>query len=150
MMNVSGTSSAPSLDVCVASDTSTGNSLIAYERQATTSDVPITVAYRICGSTPSISVKPDEGQEDFVIGFYPNPFNPNVNISVRSNTNDLTLKIMDAQGREVTDLTSNLRKIRKGQFYHAVWDASNQASGVYFARLVYGNKEVCRKLFLMR
>jgi hypothetical protein len=150
MMNVSGTSSAPSLDVCVASDTVSGTSIIAYERQATTSDVPITVAYRMCGNSTSISANPAERQDGFVFRSYPNPFNPTVNISIRSAKQDITLEIIDSQGKIVADLTTKLKEGQNGQFYHVKWDASRNASGVYLARLKQEHKETISKLFLMR
>lgn len=64
---------------------------------------------------------------------YPNPFNPTTTISYRlSTTSHVTLTVHDVLGREVATLVNERRNAGR---YSARFDASGQASGVYFYRL---------------
>jgi hypothetical protein len=64
---------------------------------------------------------------------YPNPFNPTTTIRFSVARSGLvSLKIYDVLGREVSTL---LDGSFSGGVYEARWDASGNASGVYFARL---------------
>jgi hypothetical protein len=86
---------------------------------------------------------------------YPNPFNPSTTIKFNvPEASNVTLRIYDIVGREVTTLVNNY--FAAG--YHSVsWNAGAMASGVYFYRItvtsVNGQKQSFieeRKLILMK
>jgi len=70
---------------------------------------------------------------------YPNPFNPittvNYALPVES---DIVLSVYNIQGRLVTYLENGLKS---AGYYETVWNASNNASGMYFIRLNGYNSE---------
>jgi hypothetical protein len=79
---------------------------------------------------------------------YPNPFNPSTTISfVLDHTAPVSVKIYDLLGREVGLLVDEV--LPPGR-YERVWNASGQASGVYYYRLSSGSRSVTRKLLLVR
>jgi hypothetical protein len=68
---------------------------------------------------------------------YPNPFNPSTNIEFDlPKTGDVTLKIFNILGEEVTTLVSD--RLNAGSYSYE-WDASNLASGLYLYRLSTGS-----------
>jgi flagellar hook assembly protein FlgD len=83
----------------------------------------------------------------------PNPFNPSTAIKfyIPNNTN-VTIKIFNIIGREITTLINN----QTIAGYHIVyWDGRdsygrNAASGVYLYRLTAGNFSVTRKMNLLK
>jgi hypothetical protein len=79
---------------------------------------------------------------------YPNPFNPQTEIGYRiPETGLVRLSIHDLLGREVATLVDE----KKSPGFHQVtWDASGQASGIYFYRLRAGSYVETKKLVLMR
>jgi hypothetical protein len=79
---------------------------------------------------------------------YPNPFNPSTTIQFAlPQLEYVTLTVYDVLGREVAVLVDG--KHAAGT-YNASWDASGQASGVYFYRLSAGNYVQIRKMLLLR
>jgi hypothetical protein len=85
---------------------------------------------------------------------YPNPFNPVTKIKfdvpldsrLRGNDN-VTLKIYDVLGREITTLVNE--KLSPGT-YEIEWDASNYPSGVYFYKLITADYTETRKMVLVK
>jgi len=79
---------------------------------------------------------------------FPNPFNPTTRIEFFvPNGGHVTLKVHNALGEEVETLASG--HVSPGcQFVD--WDASGQASGVYFCRLSSGGLTQTAKLVLVR
>jgi hypothetical protein len=79
---------------------------------------------------------------------FPNPFNPGTTIMFSLGlVSDVTLKIYDILGREVTTLISG----RFGPGEHTTsWNATGVPSGVYFFRLVAGEIVETRKLVIVR
>jgi len=72
--------------------------------------------------------------ETSIVGNYPNPFNPSTTIEfdlAKAGFVDVT--IYDLQGRKVVSLYSGNLEQSKGHTFN--WDASNVASGQYFARI---------------
>lgn len=64
---------------------------------------------------------------------YPNPFNPSTVISYTLPMSGITtLKVFDALGREIATL---VHEVQPPGTYTIRWNASGQASGVYFCRL---------------
>ncbi len=80
---------------------------------------------------------------------YPNPFNPTTTIefTLAENSN-VTLKIFDILGREVTTLVDGGRKV--GVSYKENFDASKLASGLYFYRLQTEKNSLVKKLMLLK
>ncbi len=86
-------------------------------------------------------------------GAYPNPFNPSTTIAFSlPEPGDVQLDIYNIRGEKVRTLLSEHRDSGK----HLVpWDGSNEkggavASGIYFARLITGNREDTCKLLLLK
>lgn len=64
---------------------------------------------------------------------YPNPFNPTTNIIFAiPNLSDVKIAVYDISGKEIEVLVNE--QIQAGT-YQTDWNASNYASGVYFARI---------------
>jgi hypothetical protein len=99
---------------------------------------------------------------DFVLfQNYPNPFNPNTTIKYsipsfksplhrrgfRGGLSHVKLVVYDLLGKEVATLVNEHQ--RPGP-YEVKWDASNQASGVYFYKLTAGSYSKTRKMVLLR
>jgi len=79
---------------------------------------------------------------------YPNPFNPSTIIEFDTpKTSNVTLKIFNILGEEVTTLVSD--RLSAGLYMYE-WDASNMANGVYLYRLEAGGFVETRKMILMR
>ncbi|MBI3195084.1 MAG: T9SS type A sorting domain-containing protein [Ignavibacteriae bacterium] len=89
---------------------------------------------------------------------YPNPFNPTTNFEFRivnfsakggsaSGGGLVTLKVFDILGREVATLVNE--NLHPGTF-SVSWDATGQASGIYYYRLQSGEFSETRKLLLTK
>ena len=79
---------------------------------------------------------------------YPNPFNPTTTIEFSlSQSSPVTLQIFNSLGEEITTLVSG--RLSSGSHSY-VWDAANQASGVYLYRLQVDKSVELRKMILMR
>ncbi len=80
---------------------------------------------------------------------YPNPFNPTTTIEFTLPTDGhAVLKVYDITGREEATLFD--RQGKSGIYQQAVFDGSRFASGVYFARLQFGGKQLLKKILLMK
>ena len=79
---------------------------------------------------------------------YPNPFNPSSSINYGlANDGHVEIMVYDATGRLVDELVNQHQT--KG--YHSItWNASNQASGMYFAKMVVGDIVQTQKLVLLK
>ena len=80
---------------------------------------------------------------------YPNPFNPEtvIEFTVPAGAATVSLRIYDTLGREVSVLVNGRRA--PGQ-YSVRWDASAQASGVYYCSLRSGSTSLTRPLLLLK
>ena len=79
---------------------------------------------------------------------YPNPFNPTTSITFDvASECELELSIFDIQGRLIEELVSGL--VQAG-YYEIQWNASGQASGMYFLRMVTPESAITQKLILMK
>jgi len=79
---------------------------------------------------------------------YPNPFNPTTTIKYQlSKYCHVSLKIFNALGQEVTTLVD---KHQNAGFYSMQWDATGQASGLYFYILKAEEFTKARKIILLR
>jgi len=80
---------------------------------------------------------------------YPNPFNPSTTFGFTLQNSGLTsLKVYNVVGQEVTTLVNEV--LEAGVYHQRMFDARNLASGVYFARLVSGDRTQMRKILLMK
>ena len=80
---------------------------------------------------------------------YPNPFNPTTTIDFTiPQDGRVVLKVYDILGKEVATLLDGDRKA--GEYQQVVFDASKLSSGVFFAVLRSGAKELVRKMVLMK
>jgi len=79
---------------------------------------------------------------------YPNPFNPETTFSFNiGSLKQTSLRIYDIQGRLIETLVQG--KIEPG-FYTMTWDASEVATGVYFVKLISGDKIKTRKIMVLK
>ena len=79
---------------------------------------------------------------------YPNPFNPTTTLSfalpVKTN---VILEVYDVNGRIINELINT----NMDAGYHSViWNADNNASGVYFVKMVAGDFVNIQKLMLVK
>lgn len=80
---------------------------------------------------------------------YPNPFNPATTIEFTlPDDGKVLLKIYDVLGREVATLANG--ELKAGVVHRATFDATMLSSGVYFSRLEYKDKQLMKKLLLMK
>ena len=72
--------------------------------------------------------------ETSIVGNFPNPFNPTTKIEFNlKNAGHVDVTVYDLQGRKIANLYSGLLEAKEGHVF--TWDASNVASGQYFARI---------------
>ena len=80
---------------------------------------------------------------------YPNPFNPATTVQFTVEKSGPTvLMIYDMLGREVAELFRG--HAEKGRVYRYTFQASNVASGMYYARLYSGGNSYVMKMMLMK
>jgi hypothetical protein len=80
---------------------------------------------------------------------YPNPFNPTTAIAFTvPSDGPTTLKVYNTLGQEVATLFNNVAKA--GEFHQATFDGSRLASGIYFARLESGGKQMMKKMIMVK
>jgi arabinogalactan endo-1,4-beta-galactosidase len=79
---------------------------------------------------------------------YPNPFNPTTTIRFEiAATSYVSLHVYDVLGRDVATLVNEKKSAGR---YHAVFDGSKLASGIYFYRLTAGSTSEVRKMVLVK
>ena len=79
---------------------------------------------------------------------YPNPFNPTTVISYQLPVSSVvTLKIFDVLGREAAVLVNE----QKAPGTHTVeWNAAGFSSGVYFSKLQFNDRQLMKKMLLVK
>jgi photosystem II stability/assembly factor-like uncharacterized protein len=107
-----------------------------------------------CNLANPSGIKTQKNPVDFSINnTYPNPFSNSINITYTlNNTSQVSLKIMDMDGREISTLEN---KILQPGTYTYTWDGktsngSQLSDGIYYATLTADNKSVTKKVVLMR
>lgn len=82
---------------------------------------------------------------------FPNPFNPvttiRFSIPQTNSGNNVTLKVFDALGREMTTLVND--QLSAGE-YSTSLDATSFSSGIFFYRLQIGNNLLTKKMILVK
>ena len=104
--------------------------------------------YRFKKGNTSIEKNSNNSIESYTLyQNYPNPFNPNTNIRFNvSQVSNMTLQVIDLQGRVVE--TKKYQQVRPGMHtYH--FKARDISSGIYFYRLIAGNRTVATKRMLL-
>jgi len=80
---------------------------------------------------------------------YPNPFNPSTIIRFASSESSLArLVIYDVLGNEVAELLNE--QLEANKVYNLEFNARNLASGVYYYRLITTNKNIVKKMLLLK
>jgi hypothetical protein len=80
---------------------------------------------------------------------YPNPFNPSTTIEFTvPEDGKATLRIYNSVGQLVATLFDG--EATAGRFQQATFDASALASGNYYSRLQFGDRQIVRKLMLVK
>ncbi len=83
-----------------------------------------------------------------LIGSYPNPFNASATITYQlPEAGDVTIEIFNLRGQKVATL---VKGYMDAGVHNNVWDASEQASGVYFYRLTAGDRSFTQRMTLLR
>jgi hypothetical protein len=97
----------------------------------------------------AIDISHDEIPSEFqLISVYPNPFNPSTTIKITLTEPALvTLRIYDVLGREVEMLINSF--LISGNYYQR-FVADNLHSGIYYARILAGERSQTVKLVLLR
>ncbi|MHC1738136.1 MAG: T9SS type A sorting domain-containing protein [Ignavibacteriaceae bacterium] len=101
--------------------------------------------------TPVVGVKDNEmiPAEFRLSQNYPNPFNPRTIIEFTLSEEGMTeLRIFNIIGQEVARLFSENGKA--GQLFRVHFDASELPSGIYFARLMQGSRQMMKKMILIK
>ncbi len=83
-----------------------------------------------------------------LIGSYPNPFNASATISYGlPSTSDVTLEIFNVLGQKVTTLVD---KQQQAGYYQIVWNAGDQATGIYFCKLRANDFSQIKKMLMLK
>jgi len=79
---------------------------------------------------------------------YPNPFNPSTALEYSIDVaGDINISVLDVNGRVVEVLYSGFSDTGHN---HINWDASYNPSGVYFVKLISGNRVQTQKIVLVK
>lgn len=79
---------------------------------------------------------------------FPNPFNPTTTISYQLKANSYTtLKVYDLLGREIATLVS---EVKTAGYHSEVFDATKNASGIYYYILTSGNNSEIKKMVVLK
>jgi hypothetical protein len=103
-------------------------------------------------NTPGITDVDDSNYEqphDFMLNQnYPNPFNPSTTISFSIPVEgNVSLKIFNVIGQQVDELVND--NLSAGN-YSFIWNAKDQASGIYFYNLTTDSFSETKKMILLR
>ena len=80
---------------------------------------------------------------------YPNPFNPTTTIEFTiPQDGRVVLKVYDIIGREVATLVD--KDTKAGVYQQVVFDGSRFSSGVYFAQIQFGGKQLIKKMLMIK
>jgi hypothetical protein len=84
---------------------------------------------------------------DVAISNFPNPFKESTQISIANAQSHSSLKIYDALGREVGDLTQQITTSPSSQ---VIFNAGNLPAGIYYAKLQTGSSVITKSLMLLK
>lgn len=79
---------------------------------------------------------------------YPNPLNPTTTIEFAiTESQNIKLQVFDVTGRLVETLVDEYKAIGK---WDVTWNADNYNSGIYIYRLQFGEKQISKKMLLLK
>ena len=79
---------------------------------------------------------------------FPNPFNPTTKIEYQlSKTSDVSLRVFDLLGREISNLVNERKEAGK---YQIMFDGSKLGSGIYLYKLTAENISITKKMLLIK
>jgi hypothetical protein len=96
-----------------------------------------------------ISNRPDADILDPKLEVAPNPFNPVTKIAIGNwplAINMVNVNVFDINGKLVDKLKANSQQLKAG----ITWNASPNAPGIYFIRLIAGNASYYKKVMLLK
>lgn len=101
------------------------------------------------GSTPITEIGTEAIPKEVELAQnYPNPFNDRTEFVYSiPNSMNVRLTLYNIEGRKVVDLVNERQEAGR---YRTAWQPLTQASGLYFARLEAGNKQITRKLVYLK
>jgi len=83
----------------------------------------------------------------FAVKSYPNPFNPTATIEMSlPSASDWTITVFNVVGQRVADFNGH----SDAGTVKVQWDASNEASGIYFYKVDAGKTSVTKKMVLLK
>lgn len=92
--------------------------------------------------------QPNVPQSFAINSIYPNPFNPETKIAFSlSSTTQARLSVLNILGQEIAVLADG--KLDAGD-HQITWNAADNPSGIYFAKLQSSNRSDVRKLVLLK
>jgi hypothetical protein len=100
--------------------------------------------------TSTVEVQVGVAPKEFTLSQnYPNPFNPTTNIEFTvPQDGRVQLKVYNTLGEEVATLLDGA--MTAGEYHRVSFDASHLGSGVYFARIQFANRQLVKKMLLMK
>ncbi len=98
----------------------------------------------------SVSNEPDTKPTAFALNQnYPNPFNPSTTISYSvGQTGPVNITVYNVMGQKVAELVNATKTA--GNNYQVSWDATAQASGIYYYRLTAPGQVLTRQMTLIK
>ena len=120
-------------------------SVKAKKLSGTSSRFGITIA-----PNTSVSNEPDTKPTTFALNQnYPNPFNPSTTISYSvGQTGPVNITVYNVMGQKVAELVNATKTA--GNNYQISWDATAQASGIYYYRLTAPGQVLTRQMTLIK
>jgi photosystem II stability/assembly factor-like uncharacterized protein len=92
--------------------------------------------------------EPKVSDKYYLFQNYPNPFNSSTSIEYYiSEPAQVSLKVYNLLGSRIANLVEEYKSNGK---YNVIWNAGNEASGIYYIQLRVNEKEQVRKLVLLK
>ncbi len=115
-------------------------------------DTSDTVYFRYVIDLPGVDIEPVAIiSEGISLAASPNPFNPAVTFQVSGIKKGMELKVLNINGKVISDLTKALNSASSGNGVRQLtWNGAGHASGVYLVLLRHGNMEYKRRVVLIR
>jgi|AntRauTorcE11897_2_1112592.scaffolds.fasta_scaffold00072_39 endonuclease I len=103
----------------------------------------------IAKSNTAVSNEEDSQPERFTLKQnYPNPFNPTTSIQYSvENAGEVSLTVYNVMGQQVARLVN---ESKSAGTYQITWDATNNASGIYYYRLESAGQVITRQMTLIK